>query len=264
MKSTTYHRVICLAGLALLLACHEDLPEEQLEMVGLSTEAKNPGEEKTSSSNEVEHDHGLRPKAGPDDAFFVGAFLSESLEFLSQSKMVIEALEALDPEYFATAMDPRVHLSAFDYRQNFSEQRLTLMTDYLLFLNDHQGHQRLSPLDLKYLKINPQVLGNPGEIAQLELKAEIATAIAGPDGLVGKAELRMLLQALGTVVEEHRQKLGIKPYRHQVLDGWDKVVDSYDVDHDGVLSRVEYTELRQDRQQKLDQLRRSLSLRYGS
>ncbi|MFW7381426.1 MAG: hypothetical protein ACOH5I_21635 [Oligoflexus sp.] len=245
------------SALALTLACREDVYQDKLETVGLTTE-----EQASPAASIDESEHGLLPKAGPDDAFFISTFLHESLKFLGEPQEVVRAVESFDPQYVLNLQaNPQYQRNAFDLRQNYSDERLSLMVDYLMFVNDKNGRERLTMQDLQTLKVNPGVLGNPGEMIEIYFDPVIYQVIAGEDSLVGKAELRKLLQALGTMLESQGQTQ-IR-YRHQVLDAWDDVILSYDRDGDGQLNREEYASLRDDRQNRLEAMRSNLSLRYG-
>lgn len=260
MKPTYHVTISGLLCLSLLAACREDLPQPALEVVGLEkdTPSSSHNHSEFGSSDE---DHSLMPKAGPDEAFFANAFLAEVLGFLEQPTLVIQALENYNPNYFALAENAEVQWNAFDFRQNFSEQRMEIMVDMLLVLNDRNQDKSLQLAELQSLKLNPKILGNPGSIQQYHVDDEIFKLLKGDAEALHADHLKVLLKALGSLAAEEGERLAIRSYRSQILDSWELVLRSYDQDQDGLLNHSEYRRLRSDRQEKLEHLRRQLARR---
>ncbi|NRA66275.1 MAG: hypothetical protein HRU19_17445 [Pseudobacteriovorax sp.] len=189
--------------------------------------------------------HKTEAVIGPDDAFFIQAFM-ESLRDLESTAGLAEASKHSEGASLGLSAQP------FDYQANFSENRLGLAVDWIFYHGDRDEDSYLDADELEALRLEPGSLGNHGDSIALPTIESDWQDYAGSDDLVSRSELKSLLLGLGLLVKD-------PPTRGQLISKWLDYVESYDLDADGATDYEEQQQLKQDRKSQIETLRGKFS-----
>lgn len=236
---------------SVLAACREDLNDQDtLQAKSADSDAPAPPD-----------DHQLIPVAGPDEAFFASHFLETALGQSADTDELVAAIHFVETKVDQIKLEAG-RFPSFDFRRNFSHDRLQIMKDYIFYVNDQSADGGLRKHELTGVKLDPKVLGNPGTVREFSINKLVHQHLADRDGIVGERELEILLLALGHLIESSKSfSLSSQDYRKSLLDRWDLVIAEFDENKDGILDLDEYQALRDQRRSKLEALRSNLCLR---
>jgi hypothetical protein len=177
---------------------------------------------------------------GPDEAFFAERYLQQVFQYSHENTS-----PSIDPgSGFITGPGA---VSAFDYRANFTDQRLHLMSLSLLELGDLDNDGSLSAAEFANVKLDPSLYGMEGEKLSHAYDMTLFARIAGGDELLQLEECDQFLRDLGPILKTTWDRIPLQEQRRQLTQAWEKILGRYDTDQSGSLSLQEQRELRKDR-----------------
>lgn len=254
MLRNKYAGVAVIVAVSSIVACRADESELKSpahdEVVATSSTT-------SAHSTEVSEEQALKAKAGPDAAFFVQVYLQEALVHLANDQSYRPAYAGYQEgaHLQASGSVSLDQLSGFDFRKNFTDERLALMVDLIMFANDSDHDGQLSASEAAYLELNPEPLGNPGDSQEYRVQDEVFAVTAGDDLSLDRGELQALLMSGGLALQDAWQDNTQSTYRELVEERWEKILAQFDQDGDGILNLDEIHRLRQERRDKLDAYR---------
>lgn len=215
-------------GLAFLAACQAP-QKPQDEAIS--------NQEGASTSAQVDASEGV---VGPDEAFFAEYYLEQVFQY---------SQENANPQTESGAgwnIAPQ-SVSAFDFKANFTEQRLGLMVKSLYLLGDTDGDGALSEREFAALRLDPTLFGVNQEARTHGFGSSFFLRLAGGDELLQTDECLGFLRDIGPAVKEMLDRSTAQEQRRGLVKSWEKVLGRYDADQSGNLSLQEQRELRKDR-----------------
>jgi hypothetical protein len=196
-----------------------------------------PSQEPTTETNQGDASEGV---VGPDEAFFAAWYLQQVFSYSLENTS-----PTLDPDSGLIVGPSSV--SAFDYRANFTENRLRLMSYSLFMLGDLDQDGSLSETEFAGMKLDPETLGVDGEKLSHAFDRSFFERVAGADERLQFEECAEFLRDMGPFLKAAVDRIPPQDQRRQLLQAWEKVLGRYDTDQNGKLSLQEQRELRKDR-----------------
>jgi hypothetical protein len=177
---------------------------------------------------------------GPDEAFFAARYLEQVFQFSHENNS-----PSIDPgSGFITGPGA---VSAFDFKANFTEDRLHLMSHSLLEQGDLDKDGSLSAAEFANATLDPTLYGMDGEKLTHAYDPTLFARIAGADELLQIEECHQFLRDLGPTLKAAWDRIPQQDQRRQLLQAWEKILGRYDTDQNGSLNLQEQRELRKDR-----------------